>query len=61
MFGNTNLINMSTEKKIQDDKIRDNDKFVILEVPGGHGKNVMATAVIRAIKKKYPEYKIVVV
>jgi len=44
-----------------DDKIRDNDKYLIFEVSGGHGKNVMATAVIRAIKKQYPEYKIVVV
>lgn len=52
---------MSNEKKIQDDKIKDDDKYVILEIPGGHGKNVMATAVIRAIKKKYPDRKIVVV
>jgi len=52
---------MSSEKKFQDDKIRDDDKYVILEVPGGHGKNVMATAVIRAIKKKYPDRKIIIV
>lgn len=61
MFGNINFNDMSIEKKIQDDKIRDDDKYIILEVPGGHGKNVMVTAVIRAIKKQYPEYKIVVV
>lgn len=52
---------IDTERIIQDDKIRDNDKYIILEVAGGHGKNVMSTAVIRAIKKQYPERKIVVV
>ena len=41
---------MSTEKKIQDDKIRDDDKYVILHSEGGHGKQCMATAVCRAIK-----------
>jgi len=46
---------------ITDDKIRDDDKFVILHIEGGHGKNVMASALIRAIKKAYPDYKIVVV
>ena len=30
-------------------------------INGGHGKNIMATAVIEAIKKKYPERKIIVV
>lgn len=49
------------EKKIQDDKIKDNDKFVILHTEGGHGKQVMATAVCRAIKKKYPDRKLIVV
>ena len=44
-----------------DNKIRDNDKYVIFEITGGHGKVVQATAVIRAIKKQYPEYKLVVV
>jgi hypothetical protein len=48
-------------KQIQEDKIMDNDKYTILEISGGHGKNVIATAVIRAIKKKYPDYKLVVV
>lgn len=36
------------------------DKFIIFHSEGGHGKQIMATAVIRAIKKQYPEYKIVV-
>lgn len=52
---------MSSEKIIQDDKIRDSDKYVILHTEGGHGKQVMATAVCRAIKKKYPDRKLIVV
>jgi hypothetical protein len=44
-----------------DNRIRDNDSFVIVEISGGHGKNIMSTAVIRAIKKQYPDRKIVVV
>jgi len=46
---------------IVDNKIRDNDKYVIFHVEGGMGKNVQATAVIRAIKKAYPSHKLVVV
>lgn len=46
---------------INDNRIRDNDKYIIFEISGGHGKNIAATAVIRAIKKQYPDYKIVVV
>ncbi len=44
-----------------DGTIKANDKFAIVHVEGGHGKNIMSTAFIRAIKKQYPEYKIVVV
>ena len=44
-----------------DDKIRDDDKYIIFHTEGGHGKQVMATAVIRAIKKAYPDRKIIVV
>lgn len=36
------------------------DSYAILHIEGGIGKNVMATAVVRAINKKYPEKKIVV-
>jgi len=36
------------------------DKFAIIHLEGGHGKQVMATAFIRAVKKAYPEYKIIV-
>ena len=42
-------------------KLNPKDKYVIFQIDGGHGKNILATAVIRAIKKKYPERKIVVV
>lgn len=35
--------------------------FIIFHVEGGIGKNVAGTAVIRAIKKQYPDSKIVVV
>lgn len=38
-----------------------NDKYIIFECQGGHGKNIVATAFIRAIKKKYPDRKIIVV
>jgi hypothetical protein len=38
-----------------------NNKYLIFQVDGGHGKCVLSTAVIRAIKKKYPERKIIVV
>lgn len=48
-------------KNIQDDKIRENDKYVIFHIEGGHGKNIMATAVCRAIKKQYPDRKLIVV
>lgn len=53
--------NNENEIIIQDNKIRDNDKYIIAEISGGHGKNIQATAFIRAIKKQYPERKIVVV
>ena len=44
-----------------DGSIKKDDKFVILHSEGGHGKQVMATAVCRAIKKKYPDRKLIVV
>jgi len=40
---------------------QEGDKFVILHTEGGHGKQVMATAVCRAVKKKYPDRKLIVV
>jgi len=46
---------------ITDNKIRDDDKYIVFDVTGGQGKNVQATAVIRAVKKKYNNYKVVVV
>ena len=44
---------------ITDSKINGNDKYIIFESSGGHGKQVCATAVIRAIKKAYPDRKII--
>ena len=44
-----------------DGSIKADDKFVILHTESGHGKQVMATAVCRAIKKKYPDRKLIVV
>ena len=44
-----------------DEKIKTDDKYVIFHTEGGHGKQVAATAVCRAIKKKYPDRKLVVV
>lgn len=37
------------------------EKYVVFHAEGGQGKMGMATAVIRAIKKKYPDRKIIVV
>jgi hypothetical protein len=37
------------------------NNYVILQIEGGVGKNVMATAVVRAINKKYTNKKIVVI
>jgi len=44
-----------------DNKIKDNDRYIVLEITGGHGKNVAATAVVRAIKKAYPDRKLIVI
>lgn len=50
------------DRNIQDSlRISKEDKFIIFHIDGGHGKVIMATAIIEAIKKKYPSYKIVVV
>ena len=44
-----------------DGSIKTDDKFVIFHTEGGHGKQVCATAVCRAIKKAYPDRKLIVV
>jgi ADP-heptose:LPS heptosyltransferase len=44
---------------MENDRISDNDKYIIFHSEGGQGKQIQATAVIRAIKKKYPDRKIV--
>ena len=33
------------------------EKYVILQIEGGIGKNVIATAVVRAIEKKFKKYE----
>jgi hypothetical protein len=43
----------------KDTKINNDDKYVIFHSEGGHGKQIMGTAVIRAIKKAYPDRKII--
>ena len=42
-------------------KIDDKIKYICQIVEGGIGKNISATAVVRAIKKAYPDKKIIVV
>jgi hypothetical protein len=37
------------------------ERYAIIQIEGGLGKNVMATAVVRAISKSHPDRKIVVV
>jgi hypothetical protein len=37
------------------------DKFVIVHIEGGLGKHIAATAVIRGVKKKHPDRKLVLV
>ncbi len=46
---------------IVDSKKTDSDRYILLEISGGHGKCVAATAVIRAIKKQYPDRKLLVI
>ncbi len=41
-------------------KEQDKGPFAVFHIEGGMGKNIMATAVIRAFKKANPEYKIIV-
>ncbi|GAF83323.1 unnamed protein product, partial [marine sediment metagenome] len=43
------------------EKVDKNEKYVVFHAEGGHGKQIMATAVIRAVKKKYPDRKLIVV
>lgn len=52
---------INSERDINNKTFTKDDKFVIFHVEGGHGKVCMATAVIRAIKKKYPDRKLIVV
>ena len=42
-------------------KKEEENKFIVMVVSGGHGKCVMSTAVIEAMKKEHPDRKIIVV
>ena len=46
---------------IVESKKTDSDKYIVLEISGGHGKTICSTALIRAIKKEYPNRKIIVI
>lgn len=47
--------------KKENAEIKKSDKYLIFHAEGGHGKQCMATAVIRALKKQYPDRKIIVI
>lgn len=49
------------QKEILKKQRNERGPYAIYEVPGGHGKSIMATAVIEAFKKQHPEYKVIVV
>jgi len=36
-------------------------KYIVFHIDGGMGKGILATAVVEAVKKKYPDYHIIVV
>lgn len=51
---------MANEIIDKERKEKNNGPFAIFHIEGGMGKNIMATAVIRAFKKHNPQYKIIV-
>ena len=36
-------------------------KYIVFHIEGGIGKNIMATAVVKAIKKQHPDREIIIV
>jgi len=36
-------------------------KYLVFHIEGGIGKNIMATAVVKAVKKQHPDREIIVV
>lgn len=46
---------------IVNSKKTDSDKYIVIEISGGHGKNIAATAFIRAVKKQYKSRKLLVI
>jgi hypothetical protein len=49
------------EKIESDIKNSKKEKYVIYHIDGGLGKNIAGTAVVKSIKKAYPEHKLIVV
>ena len=47
------------KNKINNESIREDDKYLIFHSEGGHGKQIIATSVIRAMKKQYPDRKLI--
>ncbi|NBX72907.1 MAG: hypothetical protein EBQ89_01270 [Alphaproteobacteria bacterium] len=45
---------------INENVVAPRDKFIIFHISGGIGKNVLATGVVKAIKREYPDWNIVV-
>jgi hypothetical protein len=43
-----------------EDNLVQKDRFIILSISGGIGKNIAATALAKALKKKYPDYALVI-
>ena len=43
------------------DVMAETKKYCVLEINGGIGKSIMATAVCQAIKKQYPDRKLIVI
>jgi hypothetical protein len=47
-------------KTIIESETMPTDNFIVFHVAGGIGKNVLATGVVKAIKREYPDWNIVV-
>lgn len=45
--------------KKEKDNIKSDEKYLIFHSEGGHGKQISATVVIRALKKQYPDRKLI--
>ncbi len=50
------LTNQMEEANIQ----LDNEKYLVLSISGGIGKNILATALVKGLRKKYPDRRIII-